>query len=109
MKPQPEVDPRIFWTLGRFRGQRQRPELLHAKSQRLSLWAWDVAESDTETRLPIGVAALPILATESAADCCQHRQAAGVIAPAVKREAEKVLSPSHVGALDLLATQSRSY
>ena len=43
------------------------------------------------------------------ADRGQHRQVAGVIAPTVKREAEKVLSPSHVGALDLLATQSRSY
>jgi hypothetical protein len=60
MKPQPEVD----FCLGRFRGPRQRRELLHAKSQRLKLWAWDVAESDTEIRLPISVAAPPILGIE---------------------------------------------
>jgi hypothetical protein len=44
-----------------------------------------------------------------AADRGEYCKAAGVIAPAVKREAEKVLSPSHVDTLDLLATQSRSY
>jgi hypothetical protein len=59
MKPQREVDLCIF-----LQGQRQRPEPLHAKSQRLKLWARDVAQGDTETRLPIAVAAPPILGIE---------------------------------------------
>jgi hypothetical protein len=62
-KLQPKAALIIFGTLGRFRGQRQRPELLPAKRQqpkRLALEA--AAGSDTETRLPIGVAVLPILA-----------------------------------------------
>jgi hypothetical protein len=78
MKSQRELDLRIFWTLGRFRGQRQRPELPHAKSQRPKLWA--AAGSDTETRLPIAVAALPILLIESAAHRGERRQAAGLAA-----------------------------
>jgi hypothetical protein len=57
MKPQREVDLCIF-----LQGQRQRPE--PAKSQRLKLWARDVAQGDTETRLPIAVAAPPILGIE---------------------------------------------
>jgi len=64
----------------RFRGQRQRPELPHAKSQRAKLWAWAAAGSDTETRLPIAVAALPILLIESAAHRGERRQAAGLAA-----------------------------
>jgi hypothetical protein len=40
-----------------------------------------VAGSDTETQLPIGVAALPILAIESATDRGEYRQAAGAIGP----------------------------
>jgi hypothetical protein len=39
-----------------------------------------VAGNDTETRLPIGVAALPILAIERSADRGEYRQAAGAIA-----------------------------
>jgi hypothetical protein len=40
-------------------------KLLHAKSQRPKLWAWAVVQGDTETQLPIDVAAPPILGIEA--------------------------------------------